>query len=449
MYSQPIRSRALVLRLTLVYSSFCPEFPITLLESALPEMSILTLLESILPKKGGGGSGDSKQVIFATKIQRLLAFALLLLVCVSPASPQARRKIIINQDCSGPGGSNMQTLLLLIQSPLVEVLGITVVSGNQWRDEEVAHTLRLLEIIGRTDIPVVPGAVFPLVRTPEEARLWQERYGKVGFAGAWDPRWWREPFIVPELPEGAPTTKASAEDAAHFLIRMVHKYPHEVTIYEGGPMTNLAVATAIDPQFPELAQELVFMGGSLHPDTDNPEFTNTPRHEFNFWFDPEAADKVLHANWKKITATTVDISIKTKLTPAMIKEIAAANTLLAQYVARYYQPGIGSDYMWDELAAAAWIDPTLITKRDTLFMAVDTEHGAAYGNTLTWSAKDKPNLPVRQVEVLIDLDNDRFNRMFVDLMRAPVQQPHATAQSTNRLDRKEQAKQQASVAAGL
>ena len=76
------------------------------------------------------------------------------------SSPQ-RRKVIINEDCSGPGGSNMQTLLVMIQSPQVEVLGITVVSGDQWRDEEVAHTLRLLEIIGRTDIPVVPGAAFP------------------------------------------------------------------------------------------------------------------------------------------------------------------------------------------------------------------------------------------------------------------------------------------------
>jgi inosine-uridine nucleoside N-ribohydrolase len=69
------------------------------------------------------------------------------------------------KDCSGPGGSNMQTLLTLIQSPQVDVLGITVVSGNRWRDEEVAHTLRLLELIGRTDMPVVPGAVFPLCGT--------------------------------------------------------------------------------------------------------------------------------------------------------------------------------------------------------------------------------------------------------------------------------------------
>src|ERR1700746_1078535 len=161
---------------------------------------------------------------------------------------QQRTKGVINEDCSGPGGSNLQTLLVMIQSPQVEVLGITVVSGDQWRDEEVAHTLRLLEIIGRTDITVVPGAVFPLVRRRDETQLWQERYGKGAYAGAWDERWGHEPYLVPPLSEGQPATKPAAEDAAHFLIRMVHKYPHEVTLYEAGPMTNLAVALSIDPE---------------------------------------------------------------------------------------------------------------------------------------------------------------------------------------------------------
>src|SRR6185295_7830871 len=122
----------------------------------------------------------------------------------------------INQDCSGPGGSNMQTLLVMIQSPDVEVLGITVVSGDQWRDEEVARTLRLLEIIGRTDIPVVPGAVFPLVRRRGEAQQWQQRFGKVAYAGAFDDRWWHEPDVIPKLDEGVPSAKPLDEDAAHF-----------------------------------------------------------------------------------------------------------------------------------------------------------------------------------------------------------------------------------------
>ena len=341
---------------------------------------------------------------------------LLLATCFASAQP--RRKVIINEDCSGPGGSNLQTLLVMIQSPQVEVLGITVVSGDQWRDEEVAHTLRLIEIIGRTDIPVVPGASFPLVRTHEEAQQWQERYGKVAYAGAWDDRWWHEPFVVPTLPEGKPAIKPADEDAAHFLIRMVHKYPHEVTIYEGGPMTNLALAISLDPQFPELAEELIFMGGGIGPQTDNAEFINNPRHEFNFWFDPEAAHVVLRASWKKIVCTPTDISVKTSLTPAMIQQIDKAGTPLAHYVARYYQSFPGADIMWDELAAAAWIDPSIITKRETRYMSVDLDHGAGYGNTLTWSEKNKPAVTVQAVEIQVDLDKEKFYRMFVSLMSA-------------------------------
>ena len=353
-----------------------------------------------------------------SEIRRVLFF---LLIVSTFCSAAPRRKVIINEDCSGPGGSNMQTLLMLIQSPQIEVLGITVVSGDAWRDEEVAHTLRLLEIIGRADIPVVPGAAFPLVRTREEAQAWQQRYGKVAYAGAWDDRWWHEPSAIPPLPEGQPTTKPLDEDAAHFLIRMIRKYPHEVSIYEGGPMTNLALAISLDPQFPELVQELVFMGGSLAPQTDNPEFVNNPRHEFNFWFDPEAAAIVLRAPWKKIVCTPVDISVKTHLTPELVKEIDAAGTPVAKYVAKFAMLTPGADIMWDELAAAALIDPSIITRSETRYMTVDLDRGAGYGNTLTWPRNEKPLAGARLVEIQFDLDREKFYRMFVRLMTAPTQ----------------------------
>jgi len=344
---------------------------------------------------------------------------LLVMVCsITWAEP--RRKVILDEDCSGPGGSNLQTLLVMIQSRQVEVLGITVVSGDQWRDEEVAHALRLLEIIGRSDIPVVPGAVLPLVRRREESQLWQQRYGKVAYAGAWDDRWWHEPYVVPPLPEGQPTTKPADEDAAHFLLRMVHRYPHEITIYEGGPMTNLAVALSIDPEFPELVGELVFMGGSLGPQSDNPEWLNNPRHEFNFWFDPEAAHIVLRAGWKKMVCTPTDISIKTRLTPEMIKRMAASGTALAHYLAEFYQSGPGADIMWDELAAAAWIDPSIITKRETRYLDVDLNKGAGYGNTLSWTERDRPMVAVQPVEIQVDMDREKFYRMFETLMTAPT-----------------------------
>src|SRR6267378_7140835 len=78
---------------------------------------------------------------------------LLMVGLFAPAAfAQAKHKVIIDQDAAGPGGTDMQAVLALINSPDTEVLGITVLTGDGWRDEEVQHTLRLLEIIGRTDI---------------------------------------------------------------------------------------------------------------------------------------------------------------------------------------------------------------------------------------------------------------------------------------------------------
>ena len=92
---------------------------------------------------------------------------ILALLAAATAWGQEKRYVIIDQDAAGPAGTDQQAMLVLLQAPDVEILGITVVSGDAWRDEEVAHTLRMLELIGRTDVPFVPGAGFPLVRTQQ------------------------------------------------------------------------------------------------------------------------------------------------------------------------------------------------------------------------------------------------------------------------------------------
>src|SRR5580700_1275034 len=101
-----------------------------------------------------------------------LPLPVLLMGLVSPLLAQGKSKVIIDQDCAGPGGTDMQAVLAIVNSPKADVLGITVVTGDAWRDEEIQHTLRLLEIIGRTDIPVVPGAVFPIVNSKEYIAKW-------------------------------------------------------------------------------------------------------------------------------------------------------------------------------------------------------------------------------------------------------------------------------------
>jgi inosine-uridine nucleoside N-ribohydrolase len=355
------------------------------------------------------------------KFRRVFFWGFTLLLTASLLSwSQEKRKVIIDQDAAGPAGTDQTSMLLLIQSPQTEVLGITVVTGDQWLHEEVAHTLRMLELVGRTDIPVVPGAEYPLVRRKQETEMWEQQFGTVPWLGAWTPRFYHPPDQLGEMPEGKPTTKAAEEDAAHFLIRMVHKFPNQITIYAGGPMTNLALAIAIDPEFAGLAKELVFMGASLNPRTDDPEFAYNPTHEFNLWFDPEAAHAVLVAPWKKVICTPVDISVKTRLTPELIDRVKKSDSPAARYIGKYSRLRGNYNYLWDELAAVAWLDPSIITKSETLYMDLDLDRGAGYGNTLTWQEQNKPTVGVRSLEVQDDLNLDKFYKLFVDLLSGPM-----------------------------
>src|SRR5712672_2760527 len=112
-------------------------------------------------------------------LHRAYLFAVLTIACALPIEAQGKRKVIIDQDAAGPGGTDMQSILALVNSPETEVLALTVLTGDAWRDEEVLHTLRLMEIVGRTDIPVVPGAAFPLVSSKEYIQKWEKLYGKL------------------------------------------------------------------------------------------------------------------------------------------------------------------------------------------------------------------------------------------------------------------------------
>ncbi len=335
-----------------------------------------------------------------------LASFLLLASLAIPCAAQ-KRLVILDQDASGPGGSDQMALLVLLQAPQVQVLGITTVTGDGWVDEETNHTLRMLELTSHENIPVVKGAEHPLVRTQQETNVAAQLNGKVVWMGAWNHA------KTTAMPEGDPKLKVLDEDAAHFLIRQVHAHPHEVTIYAAGPLTNIALAISIDPEFASLTKGLVMMGGSIAPQTDDPEFATSPTHEFNLWFDPEASHIVLRADWPRVDVTTADVSLKAPFTQAVLDVIAKSQTPTARYITAWSKSG---SYMWDELAASVVLDPSLITKEKILYMDVDLSHGPNYGDTLTWAEKFKPDTGVRLVHVQVDLDLPRFQKVFVELM---------------------------------
>jgi inosine-uridine nucleoside N-ribohydrolase len=345
------------------------------------------------------------------------------------AASAQKIKVIVDQDARGPATTDMQSILIFLQSDKFDVLGITTVSGDQWVKEETLRTLRLLEIAQRTDVPVIQGAEFPLLNSKEESERWEDLYGKFRYKGCWSdfskqsespPPAFREgyhdPDVIPSLVEGSPHIKALDETAAHFIVRMVRKYPGEVVIWAGGPLTNIALALRLDPQIATLAKELVLMGSGMYADNGGISGIDG-RREFNWWFDPEAVRIVMRSPWKKITITPIDISVKTRVTPEIKAAIAKADTPVARYLTEYSV----ASFMWDELSAAAMVDPSMITGQRDLYVDIDIDHGPSYGQTFFWA----PGAPVppyeRLATVQFDVDTKKLYDIYIRLMTQP---PH-------------------------
>ncbi len=200
---------------------------------------------------------------------------------------------------------------------------------------------------------------------------------------------------------------------------MVHQYPGEVVIWAGGPMTNIALALRLDPEVATLAKELVLMGSGMYASTGGINGVDG-RREFNWWFDPEAVRIAMRAPWKKITITPVDISVKTKVNPAVKAAIAKADTPVARYLTEYAV----ESFMWDELSAAAMIDPSIITGQKELYVDIDVDHGPSYGQTLFWDPKADVPPYERNATVQFDVDTTKLYDLYIKLMTQPSRQAH-------------------------
>jgi inosine-uridine nucleoside N-ribohydrolase len=366
------------------------------------------------------------------KARRWLVLLIAVLALATASGLQAQKiKVIVDQDARGPATTDMQSILIFLQSDKFEVLGITTVSGDQWVKEETLRTLRLVEIAGRTDVPVVAGAEFPLLNSKEETERWESVYGKIRYKGCWSdfsklppntPAAFRAPYhepdVVPRLVEGTPHTKPLNETAANFIVRMVRKYPGEVVVWAGGPLTNIALALRLDPEVAALAKGLVLMGSGMYANQGGINSIDG-RREFNWWFDPEAVRIVMRSPWKKITITPIDISVKTTVNPELKAAIAKADTPVARYLTAY----AAESFMWDELSAAAMIDPSIITGQKELYVDIDVDHGASYGETLFWDAGAELPPYERLATVQFDVDTKKLYDLYIKLMTQPPPHP--------------------------
>ncbi|HRE79582.1 MAG TPA: nucleoside hydrolase [Opitutaceae bacterium] len=322
-----------------------------------------------------------------------------------------RRKVIIDQDTLGPATTNLQSVAMLLQAPDVEVLGLGVPTGDHWRDQQVRHALRFLEIVG----PIYPGAVMPLVATPGDCAAWEARHGKLIYNGAWDlarPGKWAKPDDIRDLPEGNPTTSPAAESAASFIARTVRENPGEVSLWCAGPLTNLALAIHLEPKLPSLVKDVHFMGGAFAPPGGAREFLHHPRREFNLRFDAEAARVVFRCRWPQLTCSPIDVSQTVLASADLFVRIASAPTPLARYLDQFGQRGRP---LWDEVAAATWIDESLVTAFEDRVLDVELDRGPSYGDLLDWAPGEAPPFAMTCARVQRRVDDAGIKALFVAL----------------------------------
>ena len=198
-----------------------------------------------------------------------------------------------------------------------------------------------------------------------------------------------------------------------FLVEQVNAHPGAVSIVAAGPLTNLALAVRLDPGFAAKVKELVIMGGFVDGNMQQAIEDANLFNDFNFKFDPEAADIVLTAGFPKIRIVA-RVANQVRLTPDFLARIVAVKTPLTDYYARFSLKGLP---LWDELTSAILLDPTLVTKSTMVFMRVDIDHGVNYGNAHVWSAATRPHFGEREVEIVDDIDAKRFEDLMVSSLQ--------------------------------
>ncbi len=300
------------------------------------------------------------------------------------------RRIIIDTD---PGQDDALAILLALASPEVDVLAITTVAGNVPQPLVTDNARALLELVGRTEIPVYRGCERPLLRPLVTAEY---VHGPTGIDGATLPH----PEVATEPGHAVDLIVEACLDAGD----------ERITLCPIGPLTNIGMAIAKEPRIAGAIEEVVWMGGAF-----DEAGNTTPLAEFNAFVDPHAAHIVIDSG-VPLTIFPLDVTHRALMTPDIVDRLAATDRPVARAAAgmvRYYEQYDMEKYdipgapMHDPCVIAYLVDPSLFATRRS-GVAIDHVSDATMGNTVFDPSADHEAL------VALDVDADRFFDLLVE-----------------------------------
>lgn len=309
-------------------------------------------------------------------------------------------RIILDVDT---GIDDAMAIFYAVRRPGIKLEALTTTFGNTDTSIATENTLKILELLGRPDIPVAKGVARSLIRPYK--RMADHVHGSNGLGDV-------------DLP--APSIRAVDEHAIDLMIRLVKENPGEITLVPVGPITNVALALTKAPEIAKLAKGIVVMGSTIfHPGIHGPV---APMVDANFANDPEAAHIVLQSG-ADVTLVGMDVTMTTLLSTDMMDEIVAAgdpaSTTLMRitefYVNSYktMYPGIKGCGLHDPLAVAVAEDPSLVGM-ERMYVDVELQGELTRGSTVAdrrRTADGKQN-----ANVCLTLDRERFEADFMALM---------------------------------
>jgi uridine nucleosidase len=307
------------------------------------------------------------------------------------------KKIIIDTD---PGVDDAMAILFAFQSPELEVVGLTSIFGNVYTGQATQNALRLVEFADRPQTPVAHGSDRPLVVPIEYVADFV--HGADGLGNTYPP---------------PPQGQAIDRPAAQFIAEMVMAHPGEITLVPVGPLTNIALALALEPRLAENVAGVVIMGGAA---TVNGNVT--PAAEANIIHDPHAADVVFRASWP-LTMVGLDVTMKTIMREDYLASLRISGSRIGQFIydiSRFYQGfhyksyGLEGIHTHDPSAIAYLIEPTLFrTQRGPIRVVTE---GIALGQTL-WDRRQRwqgrhawTDAPA--VDVCVDVDSEKLLALY-------------------------------------